>query len=84
MSDIKTALDNALKANASYADLKLNMNDNPNDYITELTKKNIFGKQGFTLDQAKAFAGVTEQRDKEYANIDLSEVEQCIVFKSEK
>ncbi len=63
MSEIKTALDNAIKANVSYGDLSRSMNDNPNLYIKELTRTDSDGEIKITLEQAKAFAGVTEQRD---------------------
>ncbi len=63
MSEIKTALGNALKANASYADLS--KNTSANEYMDQLygNKKQEIKGQGFTINQAKAFAGVTEQRD---------------------
>ena len=64
MTTVETYLQKAIEADVSYNNLRTNMNTNPNDYITELTKKDIFGHQNFTLAQAKAFAGVTEQKDK--------------------
>ena len=58
MPVVNTYLNKAIEAKAGYSDLTTNMNDNPNNYIVELTKKDIFGRQSFTLEEAIAFAGV--------------------------
>ncbi len=72
MSEIKTALDNARKAELSYTDLNKDLT--ATQYVARLRgiknndkltggKYDGDGIENITLDQAKAFAGVTEQRD---------------------
>lgn len=56
----QTILDNAVAANASYGDLNKYLT--AKQYIEALTDNGI-GKPGMSLDQAKAFAGITEKID---------------------
>lgn len=53
-------LDNAILSNVAYGNLNTTMNDDATAYIRELTRTDDAGVIKMTLDQAKAFAGVTE------------------------
>jgi hypothetical protein len=59
MSIIQDYLDNAIKANAAYGNFSKEMS--PTEYMKELTDPK--GEVKLSTDQAKDFAGVTEQRD---------------------
>ena len=60
MAIVQTYLENSIKANVSYGNLNIEMNNNANKYMKELTRTDSEGKIKISLTQAKAFAGVTE------------------------
>ena len=69
MEIVQTYLNNSLKATVSYANLS--KSSTANNYVDELygnKEKDIDG-QNFTLTQAKAFAGVIEQRNEQTGEI---------------
>ena len=69
MAIVQTYLENSIKANVSYGNLNIEMNNNANKYMKELTITDSEGKIKISLTQAKAFAGVTEQRNEQTGEI---------------
>jgi len=61
MATVKTDLESAYLSTVAYGAISTSMNNDVNSYINELTNTN--GDIEMSVEEAKAFAGATEQRD---------------------